>query len=219
VKHLRINPSWSVGDWRLILQDFQREARLLVTLNAPGHPNIPEIYEYLAESHCLVMKYIEGQSLMYILKRRIEPLPEEEALRYIKDVCSALVYMHSRTPEPVLHRDIKPDNIMLDRAGRVWLIDFGLSKAVSAQLTPTKRHRSGGGGTIGYTPPEQRQSRAEPRSDIYALAATLYTLLTNRSPAQLATGVQGQQRTLPSVRQRNPAVRPEVERLIARHGL
>jgi len=215
VKHLRINPVWSAADQHLVQQNFQREARLLVTLNTPGHPNIPEIYEYLAESDCVVMKYIEGQSLIRMLKRRVDPLPEQDALRYIKDVCSALVYMHSRTPEPVLHRDIKPDNIMLDRAGRVWVIDFGLSKAVPTKLHPRGTHPSHGVGTLGYSPPEQRQGRAEPRSDVYALAATLYMLLTNCPPAHLA-GAMHEQPTPPSVRQINPAIRPEVERLIMR---
>src|SRR5262249_35778243 len=130
VKRLALNPAWSYTDQDLARANFQREARLLVTLNSPGHPNIPEIYEYLPERQCLVMKYIEGQNLLQLCAERGGHLPEDEALRYVRDTCSALVYMHSCAPEPVLHRDIKPANILLDSADRIWLIDFGLAKVI-----------------------------------------------------------------------------------------
>lgn len=189
-----------------IRENFAYEARLLVTLNSPGHPNIPEIYEYLEESDCLVMKYITGKSLRQILTERGGILPETEALRYIRDVCSALVYMHSREPNTVSHRDLKPDNILVDSSDRVWVIDFGLSKALPVVHSTTAATRSSAGGTPGYAPPEQRRGRAEPRSDIYALAVTLHELLTGHKPWQHPT--------LPSVRTLNPEISPTVETLI-----
>jgi tRNA A-37 threonylcarbamoyl transferase component Bud32 len=217
VKRLIVHPSLTPDERQHILRNFEREARLLVALNAPGHPNIPEIYEYLPESQCLVMKYIEGQSLAQLLENRGDPLPIETALRYARDVCAALVYMHSRTPEPVLHRDVKPANILLDATGRVWLIDFGLAKASPVQLQLVDRQVTQVAGTLGYTPPEQWQAAAVPRSDVYALAATLYMLLTNAhlDQAQLQAMIRGEGGP-PPAGQLNPAVNPAVEQLIQR---
>jgi serine/threonine protein kinase len=220
VKCAVLNPDWSPSDRQLVLRNFAREARLLVTLNSPGHPNIPEIYEYLAQSACLVMKYIAGSSLGQMLEDRSGPLPEVEALQYIRDVCSALVYMHSHTPEPVLHRDIKPANLLLGPQGRIWVIDFGLSKAAPLQQNLVIDETTQSAGTIGYTPPEQWKGAATARSDVYALAATLHTLLTGYRPAfssaDLLAVIRGQRDALPPTRQLNPSVRPEVERLIQR---
>jgi serine/threonine protein kinase/Flp pilus assembly protein TadD len=184
VKRLMLKPSWDEPMRRLVLQSFDREARMLVTLNTPGHPNIPEIYEYLAQQQCLVMKYVEGKSLGMLLKMQ-GTFSQQEALHAIRSVCSALVYMHSRSPNPILHRDIKPDNILLDSEQRVWLIDFGLVKGENFSQEQGKDAKQPGtiaGGTPGYTPPEQWGGKAEPRSDVYALAVTLHTLLTGQNP-------------------------------------
>ncbi len=205
VKRLAIDDAWSPEERQRVQDQFQREALLLATLNTPGQPNIPEIYEYLPEHHCLVMKYVVGQSLGQLLSRRAGPLPVETALSYARDVCAALIDMHRR-PEPVLHRDIKPDNILIDETGRVWLIDYGLSSSTRA------------GGTFGFTPPEQWAGKTEARSDIYAVAMTLYVMLTNRFPERelRAAMARGEDAALPSLRQINPAVGPEIEQLIGR---
>lgn len=134
VKRLRLDPSWDHATREQIVQSFVREARLLVTLNSPGHPHIPEIYQYLAPQQCVVIKYIEGQSLAQQLVASNTPFDEQDALGIVRDVCSALVYMHTHTPEPVLHRDIKPDNMLRDRIGRVWLIDFGSTGCTRSTL-------------------------------------------------------------------------------------
>ncbi len=205
VKRLAIDDAWSPEERQRVQDQFQREALLLATLNTPGHPNIPEIYEYLPEHHCLVMKYVVGRSLGQVLSRRAGPLPVETALSYARDVCAALIDMHRR-PEPVLHRDIKPDNILIDETGRVWLIDYGLSSSTRA------------GGTFGFTPPEQWAGKTEPRSDIYALAMTLYVMLTNTFPERelRAAMARGEDAALPPLHQINPAVGPEIEQLIQR---
>jgi ATP/maltotriose-dependent transcriptional regulator MalT/tRNA A-37 threonylcarbamoyl transferase component Bud32 len=218
VKRLILDPTWSPEDQQRVLRNFQREARLLATLNTPGHPSIPEIYDYLAESHSLVIKYIAGQSLGRLLDQQPSPLPVDQALRYVRDICSALVYMHTRTPEPVLHKDIKPDNILLDAAGRIWLIDFGLARTTPMLAPSIAVEDSQIAGTLGFTPPEQWQGAAEPRSDVYALGATLHMLLTNYQPArsELAAMMQGLGAGLPPARQLNPAVSPAAESLIQR---
>ncbi|NTU81038.1 MAG: serine/threonine-protein kinase PknK, partial [Chloroflexales bacterium] len=160
---------------------FRHEAQLLVRANTPGDPRIPDIYEYLEESGCLVMKYVVGSSLADLLRLQKRPFPLERALRYALEVCKALVYLHTHGPEPLLHRDIKPDNILLDERERLWLIDFGIGRVL---LLPPQAGDapSQGFGTLGYAPPEQWQGNAVPRSDVYALGATLFNLLTRAPP-------------------------------------
>lgn len=220
IKRLVLKPTWSERVQRLALQNFQREAQLLVTLNSPGHPNIPEIYEYLAENRCLVMKYIEGRDLDQVLIERGGTIGEKEALRHMREVCSALVYMHSRKPDAVLHRDIKPPNILIDSRGRVWLVDFGLSKAIPLQIDTTNHRDTQVAGTFGYSPAEQWRHKATPLSDVYALAATLHTMLTGYRPNftkddldDIKKGKKGQ---FPPVRQFKPELSQEVEELIQR---
>ncbi|MGB0388843.1 MAG: protein kinase domain-containing protein [Ardenticatenaceae bacterium] len=186
VKEMRIPPGISQPKIDYLQHSFKREAQSLVDLNHPGHPNIPEIYDFFStpNSNYFVMKYIEGQDLKRYLAQQAAPLPWEEALKIVLAVSDALLYMHARQP-PVLHRDIKPANILIDQAdqaNRVWLIDFGLSKA---QATTTSGNTNTlVAGTYGYAPPEQWLGKAVPASDIYALAATLHELLTARAPSK-----------------------------------
>ena len=213
------NPAWSARTRGFATQNFRREAQLLVTLNAPGHPNIPEIYEFLPEQSILVMKYVEGRDLSQILHEQGGKLPPAIALPIVRDVAAALAYMHSKRPEPVLHRDVKPANIIIDSAGRVWLIDFGLSRATPMEPELDLRDTQLAG-TIGFTPPEQWRGKAEPRSDIYALAVTLHMLLTGHQPAltraELPDFLRGTKNPFPLVRSLDPDIHPEVEALVAR---
>lgn len=167
-------------------EDFKREAEVLVRLNHPGHPRIPEVYGYFVEGvdQFLVMKYIEGESLERRLERLGRPLAETDVIRCAQEVANALVYLHSRQPQPVVHRDIKPANIIVDPEERIWLVDFGLAKAA---VSSGARVMMAGGktvaaGTPGYTPLEQWQMRPTPRSDIYALGATMHHLLSAHDP-------------------------------------
>ena len=167
-------------------EDFKREAEVLARLNQPGHPHIPEVYGYFVESidQFLVMKYIEGESLERRLERLKRPLSENEVIRSALEVANALVYLHSRRPQPVIHRDIKPANIIVDPEDRVWLVDFGLARAA---VSGGARVMMAGGktvaaGTPGYTPLEQWQMQPSPKSDIYALGATMHHLLTGQDP-------------------------------------
>ena len=213
------NLAWSARTQALAVSNFRREAQLLVTLNTPGHPNIPEIYEFLPEQSFLVMKYVEGRDLSQILREHDGCLPVTEALAIARDVASALAYMHARRPEPVLHRDVKPGNILIDSAGRVWLIDFGLSRATPLDVVLDPRHTQLAG-TIGFTPPEQWRGKAEPRSDVYALAVTLHILLTGYQAtltrADLPQFLRGANNPFPPVRLLNPDLHPEIEALVAR---
>jgi serine/threonine protein kinase len=204
--------------------DFQREARTLALLNQPGHPNIPEIFDYFIENgrHYLVMKYIGGENLEERLKRRRRPLAEEHVIEWAIQVCDALAYMHARKPEPVVHRDIKPANLILDEDGRLWLVDFGLVRAM-----PSSRPQNNGGGktvaigTPGYSPPEQWLQKPEPRSDIYALGASLHHLLSGHDPRDafaeedvLTPAMVLGAAPFPAIRRLNNKVSPAMERII-----
>jgi serine/threonine protein kinase len=166
--------------------DFKREAEVLAQLNQPGHPHIPEVYGFFVEGgdQFLVMKYIEGESLERRLDRLKRPLSEAEVVRCTGEVANALVYLHSRKPQPVIHRDIKPANIIVDPEDRVWLVDFGLARASTS--SGARVMLAGGktvaAGTPGYTPLEQWQMQASPKSDVYALGATMHHLLTSQDP-------------------------------------
>ena len=166
--------------------DFKREAEVLAQLNQPGHPHIPEVYGYFVEGgdQFLVMKYIEGESLERRLDRLKRPLSEVEVVRCAAEVANALVYLHSRKPQPVVHRDIKPANVIVDPEDRVWLVDFGLARASTS--SGARVMLAGGktvaAGTPGYTPLEQWQMQANDRSDVYALGATIHHLLTDQDP-------------------------------------
>jgi len=148
-----------------------------------SHPNLPRVTDHFiipGLGQYLVMDFVDGLDLGQLVRRE-GPVPPERALTIIRQVADALEYMHSLKP-PVLHRDIKPGNIKITPEGRAVLVDFGLVKMYGPQLETTIGARAI---TPGYSPPEQYgQGTTDARSDIYALAATLYTLLTARLPQE-----------------------------------
>ncbi|NTU79488.1 MAG: protein kinase [Chloroflexales bacterium] len=191
-----------------VLRTFNSEAVALATLNIPGHRHIPLIYEYLDDSYCLVVQYIEGYNLRNFADQRLEFISEAQALRYMQQVCSALVYMHTRPQGPVLHGDIKLENILIDRYGHLWLIDFGLARTLGLAWGLEPKEPQAIGGTRGYTPPEQFQGVMEPRSDVYALTATLCALLLRASPSLTADA------TIEKLFKRRPDLSPGLKALI-----
>ncbi len=170
-------------------RQFRREATLLASLR---HPNLPRVTDHfvLAGQQYLVMDFIEGDDL----KQRLDqtgPLPETDALRWVLQLCDALMYLHSLTP-PVIHRDIKPANIKITPDGSAVLVDFGIAKASE---TGQKTTTGAAALTSGYAPPEQYQmGSTDGRTDEYALAATLYHLLTGRIPPDSVERLIGQAR-------------------------
>ena len=176
----------SQSERRKAEEDFKREAEVLAQLNTPGHPRIPEVYSYFVEGgdQFLVMKYIEGESLERRLERLKQALAEAEVVRCASAVTDALVYLHSRKPQAVIHRDIKPANIIVDPEDRIWLVDFGLARAStsSGARVMVAGGKTVAAGTPGYTPLEQWQMQAGPKSDIFALGATMHHLLTAQDP-------------------------------------
>jgi len=180
VKHLRLEEA---PDWKAI-ELFEREGRALASLDHPGIPRYIDAFaveEAAGESFYLVQELVEGESLDALI-RRGQRLDEAEARRVAIEVADILSYVHGRNP-PVVHRDVKPSNIMRRVDGRVALIDFG---AVAAAL-PAHTLAAGSTmvGTSGYMAPEQLLGRAVPASDLYGLGATLVHLLGHRHPATL----------------------------------
>ena len=156
---------------------FEREARLL---NGLHHPNLPHVSDYFTESsgHFLVMQFIEGEDLFEILKRE-GAFPQQDVLRWTNSLLDALDYLHSQE-SPIIHRDIKPQNLKITLRGNIILLDFGLAKLNSRD---TQGELSVFGYSRKYSPLEQIQGTGtDARSDIFALGATMYHLLTGKPP-------------------------------------
>lgn len=165
-------------------QRFEDEAR---TLGSLDHPSIPNVREYFSDAgrNYLVMDFVEGENLQDRLLREGKALPHDEVLQYAVQICRVLEYLATRNP-PLVHHDIKPANIIVNREAKtVSLVDFGTAKVRFAQGGGTLgQGQSSVYGTIGYAPPEQYgdHPQTEPRSDVHALGATIYHLLTADDP-------------------------------------
>ncbi|WP_374686007.1 SUMF1/EgtB/PvdO family nonheme iron enzyme [Promineifilum sp.] len=188
-------------------RQFEHEALLLAPLR---HPNLPRVSDHFflpGQGQYLVMDFVEGKSLEQLMAERGGPLPESQAVTWIGQVCDALEYLHTRTP-PIIHRDIKPQNIIINAEGRAVLVDFGISKVYDPGLSTTVGARAV---TAGYSPPEQYgMGKTDARSDVYALGATLYTLLTSQVPPESVLLIAGHE-TLRPPHEANPGVSPAVE--------
>lgn len=190
----------------LNLKNFERESGLLATLQ---HPAIPKVYDFFEENgrFYLILELVPGQDLETVLDEAHGPLAEERVARWAVQICDVLAYLHNRSPEPVVFRDLKPSNVMVTPEERIVLIDFGIARNLN------RGDRKGTMiGTEGYSPPEQYRGLAEPRGDLYALGATMHHLLTASDP-RLETPFTFHERPL---RQLNPAVSPELDALVTR---
>ncbi len=185
---------------------FQQEAHLLETLN---HPNLTRIYNAFNAGgrSFLVMDYIDGKTLLQLLQGAGKPLPVEQVMYYAEQLCDVLSYLHQHNP-PIIFRDLKPTNVMVTQDGHVYLIDFGIArffKEGQSQDTTVL-------GSPGYAPPEQHGTgQTSPRSDLYALGATLHCCLSNRDPYNATDRFN-----FAPVRQFNPLVPEALDQLILR---
>lgn len=157
------------------LENFAREANILATL---AHPSIPKIFDFFSEGErsYLVMEFIDGRDLEAILESTPTFLEERQVAEWAAQICDVLQYLHSQRPHPIVFRDLKPSNVMVNPRNWVMLVDFGIAKVFQMGEKGTMI------GTEGYSPPEQYRGIAEPRGDIYALGATLHHLLTKSDP-------------------------------------
>lgn len=183
---------------------FSQEAALLARLD---HPNLPKVVDHFDEfgRSYLVMEFIEGQSLQKHLEAAGRALPEKPVLRWMIQVCRVLDYLHGQQP-PIIFRDLKPSNIMLSNAGVIKLIDFGIARTYKVG----KKKDTMAMGSENYAPPEQwGREQTDARSDIYALGATMYHLLTATPPPLSCLPVP-----LPPPGSLNPFLSPGVEQVV-----
>ncbi|MEI6181027.1 MAG: protein kinase [Chloroflexales bacterium] len=175
---------------RAAQQMFEREAQTLANLS---HAAVPKIYDFFraGADALIVMEHIAGDNLEKQLThadlagRKVvgQPYPIETGIRYGIEVARVLQYLATITTGPVVHHDIKPANLLLDPTGIVRLVDFGTARPrVAAKGNAKSTQQTTIYGTPGYAPPEQYQGKTEPRSDVYALAATIYHMVTDDDP-------------------------------------
>jgi serine/threonine protein kinase len=169
-------------EFAIRLNFFRREAEILRSLEAV--PIVPRVYDFIHQGQTahLVLEFIRGTDLLKLMENNNnKPFPVPLVIEWGKSVCDVLAHMHNQSP-PLIHRDLKPDNIMLlDDQRSIKMIDFGTAR----DLGRTIKERMAGKTRVyteGYAPPEQIVGKPEPRSDLFALAATLYHLATGKAP-------------------------------------
>ena len=192
---------------------LEQEARTLAALEHPGLPRATDLF-CSSGRHFLVMDFVEGATLEAIVHQRQAPLDQPHALAVARQICGVLSYLHGLQP-PVIFRDLKPSNVIEGPDGRIKLVDFGISKAIEpGEGTQTSIR---GAGTPGFAPPEQYgqhgKGHTDGRSDLYALGALLYALLTGTIPTE-ATDRWMNGVALPEPRALNPRITAGCQRLI-----
>lgn len=189
-------------------RQFLREATVLANLS---HPNLPRVTDHFVipnKGQYLVMDFVEGEDLGSLLQRHGN-LPVDQSATWTLQVLDALEYLHSQKP-PVLHRDVKPANIKITPAGRAVLVDFGLVKVFDPHMKTTLGARAV---TPGYAPPEQYgRGQTDARTDIYALGATLYALITGQEPPESVQRIAG--RVMLPANKVNAEVSPQITQVI-----
>ncbi len=195
-------------------EQFLAEASVLARLD---HSRLPKVSDYFVENNreYLVMDYVEGDDLVSVLTKSKQPLDEPTVLEWADQVLDALDYLHNHEPQPIIHRDIKPANLRVNSRGRVKLVDFGLVKLLDPSNPATKVELRGLG-TPAYAPLEQfagSQEHTDARSDIYALGATLYHLITHIPPSEVHQRLFNPEALVPP-RQLNPGLSEATEQAI-----
>ena len=179
IKEMTPQPGLDVHTLAKLRQQFQQEATVLARLKHPHLVRVTDFFEELGNAY-LVMDFVEGESLAERISQR-GPLPEAEVLTWTKQLLDAVAYCHS---QGIIHRDIKPQNVVIRSDGQAVLVDFGLVKLWDPGDPRTKTVMRGLG-TPEYAPPEQYEAdtgHTDPRSDIYSVGATLYHALVGQAP-------------------------------------
>ncbi len=196
---------------------FEREARILARLR---HPVLPKVIDHFSENgdQFLVMEHISGDDLAKRLESATEPFPLNWVMFWADQMLDALSYLHSHEP-PIVHRDIKPQNLKLTDENHIVLLDFGLSKDFETGVSNSLNSASVAGYSPHFASMEQiRGTGTDARSDIYSFSATLYQLLTNTIPADALTRADallgGQKDPITPLNEINPAIPPAISEVI-----
>ncbi|HPZ06536.1 MAG TPA: pectinesterase family protein [Candidatus Eremiobacteraeota bacterium] len=204
VKEMSVSDITKEKEKQSIFEAFKREAEILAKLN---HPNLPGVSDYFSDMNkqYLVMDFIDGMTLAELLEKTEGFLEEDRVINWGIQLCNVLNYLHSQTP-PIIFRDLKPGNIMLDENDKIKLIDFGIARLFKKGKTSDTICM----GTPGYAPPEQYgKGQTDARSDIYSLGATLHHLLTLHDPGDIPFKFD-------PIREINPSVSKAMENIIIR---
>jgi serine/threonine protein kinase len=201
------------SDNDMLRNAFEREARTLARLR---HAVLPKVSDHFTENETqyLVMEHISGDDLSKRLEVTRKPFPLNWVLFWADQLLDALAYLHTHEP-PIVHRDIKPQNLKLTNENHIILLDFGLAKDTGASRVSTT-----GGSIVGYTPhyapmEQIRGTGTTAKSDIYSLSATLYQLLTAQVPPDALTRADSVLNGLPDPTEPIDKFNPEVPRLIS----
>ncbi|MCS7080737.1 MAG: protein kinase [Chloracidobacterium sp.] len=192
---------------------FEREA---ILLNGLRHAALPVVFDHFTEGdgHFLVMQFIPGKDLAEMLTAQGGPFPPGQVAKWADQLLDALEYLHGRTP-PIIHRDIKPQNVKLTPEDDIVLLDFGLAKGdLSGDAAQQQRS------LVGYTPifaslEQMRGLATDPRSDLYSAAATIYSLLTGQPPVDALTRADALLAGKPDPLPLASDVNPQVPRAVA----
>lgn len=179
-EHKRLHTRWAVKEVRKqqgTRFDFLAESNILKRLQ---HPMLPRIVDIFEDRDCIyiVEDFVEGITLDDLLKQQ-KKVNESQGLQWFRDLCGVLTYLHGQRPHPIIYRDMKPSNIMLQPDGSLKLIDFGIAREYKQESNADTTYI----GTKGYAAPEQfGKAQTDARTDIYSLGVTMYHLLTGKSP-------------------------------------
>ena len=198
-------------------KQFEREAQLLARLR---HPAMTRVIDHFTENdgQYLVMDYIAGEDLWEMLQRQGAAFSINKIIIWADQLLDALNYLHSQDP-PVIHRDIKPQNLKFTERGQIVLLDFGLAKGFAGQISRVTTSGSIFGYTPNYAPLEQIQGTGtDPRSDLYSLSATLYNLVTGVTPPDALSRASAMVGDLPdplrAANELNPKVSSEITQIL-----
>jgi len=201
---------------------FRREAELLANLSHAALPRVMDHFTH-GEGQFLVMQFVPGHDLAELLELREQPFSVAKVLGWADQLLDALEELHSSDP-PIIHRDIKPSNLKVTPKGKILLLDFGLAKGFAGQMS-TAEVDSHGKSVYGYTPnyaplEQIRGGGTDARSDLYSLAATLWTLLTGKIPqdalSRVAEKEDGNPDPLRPAHEINPQVPTTISSLLQR---
>lgn len=206
LRHLSPDPA----EQAKFLEAFESEARTLAELDHPALAQVSDFFE-VAGVHYLVMEFVNGKTLSRVADLAPKLLSQRRIVQWAVELCDVLHYLHTQDP-PVIVRDLKPDNVMIDEKRRLRLLDFGIAKRLQAGVGT--RDIIKGMGTAEYAPLEQYGSAStDQRADIYALGGTLYFMLTEVPPAPAwKRASEGMRMALPSTL--NDTVTPDFENLV-----
>ena len=202
------------SDDEMLGNAFEREAKTLARLR---HPVLPKVSDHFVENDTqyLAMEHISGDDLSKRLELSDKPFPLSWVLFWSDQLLDALAYLHSHEP-PIVHRDIKPQNLKLTDENHIVLLDFGLAKNSIGNTRVT----STGGSIVGYTPhyapmEQIRGTGTNPRSDLYSLSATVYQLLTNTVPPDALTRADSVLNSMPDPTKPLNVLNPEIPKVIS----